>query len=93
MAADITTHHLDPPFPSEVPTASLEAISFNALQQSPVSSLESSKLSAASRNLGFFYLNFVGSELGEIILREVEALHLLQQEFYSFDHEVKDEYG
>lgn len=89
----LTTHDQYPPFPSDLPTASLEAISLDALQSSPPSALESSKLFAACRELGFFYLDFNGSQLGESILREAEELHSLQQEFYALPHEVKDEYG
>ena len=87
----LTTHHLYPPFPDNLPTAPLESISLFALQDESPS--ESNKLFESCKDLGFFYLNLVGSTLGESILREVEALHLLQQEFYALPHETKDVYG
>ena len=96
--APLTTHNLYPPFPLDLPTASLVSISLRALQSfaSPPSSpesLEGSRLFTACLELGFFYLDLTGSELGESILREAEVLHTLQQEFFALPHEVKDEYG
>lgn len=87
----LTTHHLYPPFPDNLPTANLESISLSALQDA--SSSESNILFESCKHLGFFYLNLTGSALGESILREVEELHLLQQEFYALPHETKDAYG
>ena len=89
----LTAHNLYPPFPTDLPTASLGSISLYALQSSPPSLPESSKLFTACQTLGFFYLDLTGSDLGESILREAEDLHALQQEFYALPHEVKDEYG
>ena len=90
----LTTHHLNPPFPPDLPTAPLLSISLKELQSSqPSSSSDSSKLFAACRDLGFFYLDLTGSELGESILLEAEKLHTLQQDFYALPHEVKDQYG
>lgn len=82
-----------PPFPSDLPTAGLVSVPLHALESSPPSSDECSKLFTASRELGFFYLDLIGSELGESILCEVERLYALQQEFYALPHEVKDQYG
>ena len=87
----LTTHHLYPPFPADLPTASLESISLRNLQSQ--SSSESTNLLDSCRNLGFFYLNLLGSGLGESIIREAEQLHVLQQEFYALPHGDKDVYG
>lgn len=89
----LTTHHLYPPFPSDLATAPLESISLHRLRTSDPFATECSNLFAACRNLGFFYLDLAGSELGEKIVREAEQLHILQQEFYALPHEVKDECG
>lgn len=89
----LTTHDSYPPFPSEVPTASLVSVPLSSLQLSPPFSAESLKLFAACKDLGFFYLDLLGSDLGEAILREAESLHELQQRFYALPHETKDEYG
>lgn len=90
--SSLTTHHLYPPFPANVLTAPLQSISLEKLQ-SISSPNEASKLFESSRTSGFFYLDLVGSELGENVLGESEQLHALQQEFYALPHEAKDEYG
>ena len=87
-----TTHHLYPPFPADLPTAGLVSISLDELQ-SRASKSEAEKLFAACRKLGFFYLDLNGCELGRSIIREVEQLHVLQQNFYARPLEEKDEYG
>ena len=89
----LTTHHLYPPFPTDLPTAPLGSISLHTLQDASSSTSECAKLFEACRTLGFFYLDLTGSELGESILRESEELHELQQQFYAHPHEAKDEYG
>lgn len=86
----LTSHHLCPPFPSGLATASLVKVALKDLQTSPP---EASKLFSACKNLGFFYLDLLDSELGETIVREAEELHKLQQRFYALPHEVKDQYG
>lgn len=91
--ASLTTHHLYPPFPSDLPTAALGSISLQQLQSSSAATDDSSKLFTACRDLGFFYLDLTTSQLGREILREAEALHALQQEFYALPHADKDEYG
>lgn len=87
----LTTHHLYPDFPADLPTAPLKSISLAKLEAGD----ESTSLAFfnACRNLGFFYLDFTGSELGEHIISDVERLHTLQQKFYALPHEVKDQYG
>ena len=89
----LTSHDHYPPFPPDLATASLEAISLSALQSFPPSPSETYNLFAACRQLGFFYLDLTGSEMGKSILRESEQLHEVQQEFFALPHEVKDEYG
>ena len=89
----MSTHHLYPPFPSDLPTAGLVSVSFDALQDPSTAQLEASKLFAACKDLGFFYLKLDGSDVGNTIIQEVEQLHELQQEFYALPHEEKDRFG
>ena len=89
----LTTHHLYPPFPKDLPTAPLGSISLQTLEDASSSFPECATLFEACRTLGFFYLDLTGSELGESILRESEELNKLQQQFYALPHESKDEYG
>ena len=93
--AHLTSHHLHPSFPSDLPTAGLLSISLRSLESASTDEhqVESSRLFAACRDLGFFYLDFTGSQLGESIIQEVERLHTLQQDFYALPHEEKDKYG
>lgn len=88
---EYTTHHLYPPFPSDLPTASLESISLSRLQSGDAA--ESSKLFDSCRNLGFFYLDLTGCQLGERVICLAESLHELQQEFFALPHQDKDQYG
>lgn len=87
----LTTHHLYPPFPSDLPTAPLESISLQKLESGDA--VESLTFFNSCQNLGFLYLNLLGSKLGESILANAERLHELQQEFYALPHKEKDQYG
>ena len=85
-----TSHDQYPPFSSTVPTAPLVSIKLSALESGDAS--ESSAFFEACKDLGFFYLDMVGSELGESIVEESEKLHALQQEFFALPRESKDVY-
>jgi hypothetical protein len=78
-------------FPPDLRTAPLESISLSNLEagDQDVSCI----FFDACRNLGFFYLDLTGSELGESIIRDAESLHALQQDFFALPHEIKDKYG
>jgi len=69
-----------PPFPDNLPTAPLDSISLAALEDVSSPSAESLKLFESCRDVGFFYLDCTGSQLGDSILREKEELHVLQQQ-------------
>lgn len=88
---NLTTHHLYPEFPSDLPTAPLESISLAKLETGDQTVC--SKFFDSCRNLGFLYLDLLGSKLGETIVTNAESLHKLQEEFYALPHEVKDQYG
>jgi hypothetical protein len=87
----LTSHHLLPPFPDDIKTAPLVSVPFKDLENND--SNASATLFKACKELGFFYLDLFGSELGEKIIKEAEKLNTLQQEFFELPNEVKDIYG
>ncbi|KAJ7780376.1 hypothetical protein B0H14DRAFT_3894052 [Mycena olivaceomarginata] len=86
-----TCHHLYPPFPSDIPTAPLVSISLAKLESGEEE--ESNAFFEACKNLGFFYMNTEGSELGDNLIFEAEQLHGVQQEFFKRPNEEKEEYA
>ncbi len=86
-----TSHSTLPPFPNDVPTAPLVSVSFAKLEVNDAS--ESSSFFTSCKNLGFFYLDMIGSTLGETIVSEAEELNTMQQQFFNLPNEVKDIYG
>lgn len=68
-----------PPFPTDVPTAPLLRLSLSALGKSEV---ESSSLFTASKDLGFFYLDLRGDQLGEALLKESHRLFEVSKELF-----------
>ncbi|KAH8807355.1 hypothetical protein F5884DRAFT_674824 [Xylogone sp. PMI_703] len=89
--APLTSHHLLPPFAADVKTAPLVSISFDKLESGDKET--SDAFFKACKELGFFYLDLFGSELGEKIIAEAEQLNNLQNEFFKMPTEVKDKYG
>jgi hypothetical protein len=87
----LTSHHLLPPFPDNIKTAPLASVSFKDLENYDADA--STALFKACKDLGFFYLDLFGSELGEKIIGESETLNTLQKEFFELPNEVKDVYG
>lgn len=87
----LTSHHLLPPFAGGIKTAPLVSVSFAKLQSGD--SEESNAFFKACKELGFFYLDLVGSDLGEKIIAEAEQLNVVQKEFFKMPNEVKDIYG
>lgn len=88
-----TTHHLYPPFPSDLPTAPLLSLSLRELESSAAPAEVTARLFAACRDVGFFYLDLTDSALGGTILHAAEELHVLQQRFFALPHEAKDAFG
>ncbi|KAL1854846.1 hypothetical protein VTK73DRAFT_8683 [Phialemonium thermophilum] len=86
-----TSHGLYPPFPDGVDTAPLVSISLAKLEDDDVR--ESQNLFKASRELGFFYLNMLGSTLGEQIVQEAEQLNEVQERFSALPNEEKDRFA
>ena len=87
----LTSHHLLPPFPNDIKTAPLLSVKFEDLERGDEE--ESATFLRACKDLGFFYLDFLGSELGETIVAEAEKLNKIQQEFFALPNEIKDVYG
>lgn len=67
------------------------SVSFKDLEGSDANA--SAALFKACKELGFFYLDLFGSELGEKIIEEAENLNTLQKQFFELANEVKDVYG
>lgn len=89
--APLTSHHQLPPFPEGVKTAPLVSVSYVRLQSGDREA--SDAFFRACKELGFFYLDMLGSDLGEMIVAEAERLNLLQKEFFKLPNEVKETYG
>lgn len=89
--ASLTSHHLLPPFAEGIKTAPLVSVSFAKLEAGDKGA--SDAFFKACKELGFFYLDMFGSELGETIVAEAEKLNTLQQGFFKLPNEVKDKYG
>lgn len=87
----LTSHHLLPPFPDDVKTAPLVSVKFEDLEKGDAAT--SSTFFKACKELGFFYLDLLGSELGESIVAEAEKLNKVQRDFFKLPNEVKDVYG
>lgn len=87
----LTSHHLLPQFPEDIKTAPLVSVSFRDLERSDTNA--SAALFKACKELGFFYLDLFGSELGGKIIKEAEILNTLQRKFFELPNEVKDTYG
>ncbi|RDW66752.1 clavaminate synthase-like protein [Coleophoma crateriformis] len=78
-----------PPFPTNIPTAPLHRLSLGALR---TSSLESTRLFSASKDLGFFYLDLRDDVLGERLLREGDALFAVGEKLYELGREELQQY-
>lgn len=91
IAPPQTSHHLYPPFATNVPTAPLTTISLAALESDTPA--ESAALFAASKGLGFFYLDTAGSALGAELVREAEALLAVQKEFFARESGEKEAFA
>lgn len=87
----LTSHHKLPPFPSDIRTAPLVSISLAKLEDGDVATSEA--LFQACKDLGFFYLDMLGSKLGEKIVAQAEQLNAVQEKFWAMSNEDKDQYG
>ncbi|KAK8865567.1 hypothetical protein IAR55_000711 [Kwoniella newhampshirensis] len=89
--SSLTSHHALPPFPDNVTSAPLVSVSLAKLEAGDEGA--SKAFFTACKELGFFYLDMLGSTLGEKIVAEAEELNKVQAEFFKLPNEVKDIYG
>lgn len=78
-----------PPFPNDVPTAPLLRLNYSALQSTPA---ERTAFFKASKDLGFFYLDLRGDELGEKLLAESAKLFGVGEELFKEGAEELNKY-
>ena len=84
-------HSSLPAFAEGLSTAPLVSISFAKLESGDQETSEA--FFKACKELGFFYLDMFGSELGEQIVTESEKLNELQKVFFKLPFEIKNKYG
>lgn len=77
------------PFPTSIPTAPLLRLSLSALRSDPA---ESARLFQACKDLGFFYLDLQGDELGQELLRESDALFRLSRKLFDIGRDDLQKY-
>lgn len=79
-----------PPFPGDIPTASLHIISLAELSSGKDS--VASDVLAACQRLGFFLLDLRGDGLGESVIKEVDELFKAGKDIMDLPKEVKDNF-
>ncbi|KAI1910311.1 hypothetical protein LOZ12_004712 [Ophidiomyces ophidiicola] len=79
-----------PPFPDNVVTAPLLRLSFDKLLKNDESEVE--RFCTACEDLGFFYLDFRGTNQGNTILDEADQLFALGEQLFDLDLEDKKKY-
>jgi isopenicillin N synthase-like dioxygenase len=88
----VTTSHASlPPFDDSLETAPLVSISLAKLEAGDAA--QELAYFRACCELGFFYLDMLGSKLGEAIVNDSEKLNAVQTEFFNLPSEEKDAYG
>jgi isopenicillin N synthase-like dioxygenase len=81
---------INPPFPSDVPTAPLLRLSLEKLLNNDTE--ESTRFYQACKNLGFFYLDLRGTSIGESILKDADRLFDVGEKLFELDLEEKEKY-
>jgi hypothetical protein len=79
-----------PPFPEDVPTATILPISLAKLNSGDDFTVKS--LLDACQKLGFFFLDLTGDELGESITADIDAIFGASKEIMNLPPEVKRKY-
>jgi isopenicillin N synthase-like dioxygenase len=79
-----------PAFPADLPTKTLERVSFAGLRNGNTTDAET--LYAACARDGFFLLDLTDSEQGRKFIATVDAMFKLQEEFFKLDIDVKKQY-
>ena len=83
-----TFPHLTP-FPDGVETAPLVRLSLSKLRHDGA---ESNRLFSASKDLGFFYLDLIGDDGGEVLLQEADKFFELGPKLYDLGREELQKY-
>jgi hypothetical protein len=78
----------DPAFPHAIPTAPLSKISLPALAAGDAR--EASRLFAATRDTGLFYLDLRGTPDGESLLQDVDEMEHLAEKLHDIDDEERE---
>lgn len=86
----LTSHDQLPPFDDNIETAPLVSVSLAKLEADDKT--ESEAFFKACKELGFFYCDMLGSELGEKIVEGAEKLNQLQKQWFKLPDDVKEEY-
>ena len=86
-----TAHDSYPPFPTDIRTAPLVSISLSKLQHGDEA--ESAAFYTACKDLGFFYLELSGTEVGEAIIAEAEQLDTLQRRFWKLPQAEREAFA
>ena len=79
-----------PAFPEHIPTASIYTVSLGDLNSEDSAAAQT--LFNACQELGFFMLDLRGSELGDVVINEIDRLFRAGEEIMSLPDEVKDMY-
>jgi isopenicillin N synthase-like dioxygenase len=79
-----------PPFPGDLPVASLPLISLAKLSADDTA--ESERLFEACLNHGFFLLGLTESDEGRILLENVKGSFEVGKKFFAEDVQTKEEY-
>lgn len=79
-----------PPFPDDVPTASIDTISLTSLDAHDEAASQS--LLAACQKLGFFMLDLSGNKLGNQLIQKIDQLFLAGKEIMDLPADVKGQY-
>ena len=90
LSTDLRGFSNIPPFPDDVPCAPLLKLSYQKLLDGDVE--ESQRLFEASKQLGFFYLDFRDSREGASILEDVDRLFDVGEQLFDLDVEEKQKY-
>lgn len=79
-----------PPFPDDIPTASMNTISLKSLNSGDEAASRS--LLAACQELGFFLLDLNGDTLGNELIEQIDQLFLVGKDIMDLPRIVKEQY-
>jgi isopenicillin N synthase-like dioxygenase len=79
-----------PPFPDDIPTASMSTISLASLNSGDEAAARG--LLTACQELGFFLLDLNGDTLGSKLMEDIDQLFLVGKEVMNLPWPVKEQY-